>query len=219
MRLRARFAAAAVLAVAVTVPVHAKQPHAPSRALQVLPDEGEAFSRTESGRREHADREAAVALPRQPPGAPGHARADGARVPGRARVPARPFEGRRVRPARRGDARGRGVHHGRVRADLRGAARLGLGHRRVDEPAEPGHVRDERDQAGLAAGRHADDRDGRRAGPRAPSPAAAGLAAARPPRPRRLPREGRVAARVALPHGPDARADRGLGGARRRQDG
>ena len=50
-------------------------------------------------------------------------------------------------------------------------------------------------------------------------PAAAGLAAARPPRPRRLPREGRVAARVALPHGPDAGADRGLGGARRRQDG
>jgi hypothetical protein len=52
MHLRARFAAAAVLAatVAVSVPVHAKQPHAPSRALQILPDESEAFSRTETGR-------------------------------------------------------------------------------------------------------------------------------------------------------------------------
>lgn len=52
MRLRARLAAPAVLAatVAVSVPVQAKQPHAPSEALQILPDESEAFARTESGR-------------------------------------------------------------------------------------------------------------------------------------------------------------------------
>jgi hypothetical protein len=49
---RARIASAAALAatVAVSVPVQAKQPHAPSRALEVLPDESEGFSRTESGR-------------------------------------------------------------------------------------------------------------------------------------------------------------------------
>ena len=52
MRLRARIAAAAVLAtvVALPFPALAKQPHAPSLALQVLPDETEASSRTESGR-------------------------------------------------------------------------------------------------------------------------------------------------------------------------
>lgn len=50
MRPRARIASVAVLAAAVAVPVHAKQPHAPSDALQVLPDEAEAFSRTEGGR-------------------------------------------------------------------------------------------------------------------------------------------------------------------------
>jgi fungalysin/thermolysin propeptide len=52
MRLRARIAAAAVLAatVALPFPALAKQPHAPSLALQILPDEAEAFSRTEGGR-------------------------------------------------------------------------------------------------------------------------------------------------------------------------
>jgi Fungalysin/Thermolysin Propeptide Motif len=52
MRLRARIAAAAVLAatVALPFPAFAKQPHAPSLALQILPDEAEASSRTEAGR-------------------------------------------------------------------------------------------------------------------------------------------------------------------------
>src|SRR5688572_13122531 len=52
MRLRARIAAAAVLAatVALPFPALAKQAHAPSEALQILPDEAEAFSRIESGR-------------------------------------------------------------------------------------------------------------------------------------------------------------------------
>lgn len=52
MRLRARIAAAAVLAatVALPLPALAKQAHAPSAALQILPDEAEAFSRTEGGR-------------------------------------------------------------------------------------------------------------------------------------------------------------------------
>jgi hypothetical protein len=52
MRLRARLAAPAVLAaaLAVSIPVEAKQPHPPSLALQILPDESEAFTRTEAGR-------------------------------------------------------------------------------------------------------------------------------------------------------------------------
>lgn len=52
MRLRARITAAAVLAatVALPFPALAKQPHAASQALQILPDEAEAFSRTEAGR-------------------------------------------------------------------------------------------------------------------------------------------------------------------------
>ena len=49
MRLRARIAAVAVLASAAGV-VHAKQPHAPSEALQILPDETESFTRSEGGR-------------------------------------------------------------------------------------------------------------------------------------------------------------------------
>lgn len=51
MRLRARIAAAAVLATAaLPFPALAKQPHAPAQALQVLPDEAEAETALPSGR-------------------------------------------------------------------------------------------------------------------------------------------------------------------------
>jgi hypothetical protein len=51
MRRSTRLAAAAVLAAAAAaVPAQAKQAHPPSEALQILPDETEAFARTEAGR-------------------------------------------------------------------------------------------------------------------------------------------------------------------------